>query len=565
MTRSPPTTSTRHRDLRRQDRHGPPGPVRPARVEPSYPPSTVQPAGSPTTQRPPAWKTPRLRRPATEGPAQVRGRGPQRRPTTTPRAVPVALEPARQLGQGQRVLPAAPARHRTALRRPRRPEDQRPRPSRGPTRRAEGKLDLLMTIDFRMTSSTILFGRRPARGHLVRSTTSPPTDMHPFVHSFNPPSPRRGDQVGLGHLEVIAKKFSELAETHLGTRCRGRQALWHDTRRRWPSEHGRRRDWRLGPDRRLRARPGQDDAGHRRRRTRLHRDLRQDDLDRAADGERRHAHQGRGLRRQARDRYPPHPQRRHPRRRRRRPAKVETDVQMADAILHLAGVSNGHLAVQGFKFLEKRTGTQLARPASEHEGKQITFADTQVAPVPVITSPEWSGSESGGRRYSPFTINIERKPVSHPHRSPAVLRRPRLVPRDGEMLPGLPPTVEHDPPVRGAPIGTTGELESRRALPDTPQQVVHPPEYQDNLFMLSLSRGGQSGCRTATQPRSGCGTTTGSRWSTATASSQHGPSSATGCPRERSHAPRPGPAHRRAAHRADGKRGASTTASPTRC
>ena len=27
---------------------------------------------------------------------------------------------------------------------------------------------------------------------------------------------------------------------------------------------------------------------------------------------------------------------------------------------------------------------------------------------PVITSPEWSGSESGGRRYSPFTINVER-------------------------------------------------------------------------------------------------------------------------------------------------------------
>ena len=28
--------------------------------------------------------------------------------------------------------------------------------------------------------------------------------------------------------------------------------------------------------------------------------------------------------------------------------------------------------------------------------------------MPVITSPEWSGSETGGRRYSPFTINTER-------------------------------------------------------------------------------------------------------------------------------------------------------------
>ncbi len=28
--------------------------------------------------------------------------------------------------------------------------------------------------------------------------------------------------------------------------------------------------------------------------------------------------------------------------------------------------------------------------------------------MPVITSPEWSGSETGGRRYAPFTVNVER-------------------------------------------------------------------------------------------------------------------------------------------------------------
>ena len=58
------------------------------------------------------------------------------------------------------------------------------------------------------------------------------------------------------------------------------------------------------------------------------------------------------------------------------------------------GTTNGHLATHGFKNVEKRTGTALHDLAAEHEGKQITFADTQVAPVPVITSPEWSGSET---------------------------------------------------------------------------------------------------------------------------------------------------------------------------
>ena len=89
------------------------------------------------------------------------------------------------------------------------------------------------------------------------------------------------------------------------------------------------------------------------------------------------------------------------------------DSHVAEGILRFSGTTNGHLATEGFKFLEKRTGTQLHDLASEHEGKHITFADTQVAPVPVITSPEWSGSESGGRRYAPFTINIERSKPFH--------------------------------------------------------------------------------------------------------------------------------------------------------
>ena len=129
--------------------------------------------------------------------------------------------------------------------------------------------------------------------------------------------------------------------------------------------------------------------------------------------------------------------------------RVETDIQMADAILHLAGVSNGHLATQGFEFLEKRTGTRLADLSAEHEGKQITFADTQVAPVPVITSPEWSGSES--RRSSLRAVHDQHRAaqaVPHPDRPPAVLRRPRLADRHGRGVAGLPATTEHVPPLR---------------------------------------------------------------------------------------------------------------------
>jgi nitrate reductase alpha subunit len=54
----------------------------------------------------------------------------------------------------------------------------------------------------------------------------------------------------------------------------------------------------------------------------------------------------------------------------------------------------------------------LADLAAERAGDRITFADTQVPPRAVITSPEWSGSEAGGRRSSPFVVNVERKKPS---------------------------------------------------------------------------------------------------------------------------------------------------------
>src|SRR5699024_2357771 len=100
-------------------------------------------------------------------------------------------------------------------------------------------------------------------------------------------------------------------------------------------------------------------------------------------------------------------------------------------ILGLSGTTNGRMATEGFKTLEKRTGTRMHDLSAEHEGKQIHFADTKAAPVPVITSPEWSGSESGGRRYSPFTINVERnKPWPTP---PGPQHSPRAHARRLEM------------------------------------------------------------------------------------------------------------------------------------
>ncbi len=190
-----------------------------------------------------------------------------------------------------------------------------------------------------------------------------------------------------------------------------------------------------------------------------------------------------------------------------------------EAILALSGTTNGRLAVAGLRDLEKRTGTRLADLAAEHEGKQITFADTQARPVPVITSPEWSGSETGGRRYSPFTINVERLKPWHTLTG----RQHFFLDHDwmhelGESLPIYRPPLDMARAVRRAGARRRGELGlTVRYLTPHSKWSIHS-EYQDNLFMLSLSRGGPTiWMSEADAAKIGVGTTTGSRRSTATA------------------------------------------------
>src|SRR5690606_11391281 len=172
---------------------------------------------------------------------------------------------------------------------------------------------------------------------------------------------------------------------------------------------------------------------------------------------------------------------------------LRRDVHACEMILALSGTTNGRLATEGFRSVERRTGTRLADLAAEHEGKRITFADTQTAPVPVITSPEWSGSESGGRRYSPFTINVERLKPWHTLTG----RQHFYLDHDwieelGEQLPTFRPQLDMGALFGGPGIGETGELGlAVRYLTPHNKWSIHS-EYQDNLFMLSLSRGGPS-------------------------------------------------------------------------
>ena len=88
--------------------------------------------------------------------------------------------------------------------------------------------------------------------------------------------------------------------------------------------------------------------------------------------------------------------------------QVRAAGRMADVLLLLSGTTNGRLSVEGFKQMEERTGVRLADLSEERGEELITFADITTQPRKVIVSPEWSGTESRTRRYSPFTINVDR-------------------------------------------------------------------------------------------------------------------------------------------------------------
>ncbi|MDA8315388.1 MAG: nitrate reductase subunit alpha [Actinomycetota bacterium] len=354
----------------------------------------------------------------------------------------------------------------------------------------EGKLDLLVNIDFRMVSTSIYADVVLPTATWYEKHDLSSTDMHPFVHSFNPaiapPWEARSD---FDIFSDLAAAVSRLAEGRLGLR-RDVMAvpLLHDTPDECAQPGGRALDWAAGECEPL---PGvtmprlvvvERDYPHLAERWRALGPL-VDSVGATTKGvtlpvgtevgwlasRNGTVHGG------VADGRP----------------CIDRDDLFCEAILALSGTTNGRLAVAGFETLEERTGVQLADLAHERAGDRITFADTVTQPRAVICSPEWSGAESERRRYSPFTVNVDRLKPWHTLTG----RQHFFLDHDwmaelGECLPTYRP-----------PLGIAATFgDQRRGDAGSPQLVaryltphskwsIHS-EYQDNLHMLNLFRGG---------------------------------------------------------------------------
>jgi nitrate reductase alpha subunit len=352
----------------------------------------------------------------------------------------------------------------------------------------EGKLDLLVSIDFRMTS-TGLFGDilLPAATWYEKHDLSS-TDMHPYVHAFSPAiDPPWETKTDYEIFQALGRKVSELAPGYLESVTDVVAVpLLHDTADEMALPGGVVRDWRKGEVPLI---PGKTAPKF----VTVERDYRTigakmsslgplvEKLGTLTKGVHVDPTIEVGILARVNGVIKDGPAAGRP--------SLVTDTNACEMILALSGTTNGRVAVAGFEFLEERTGRPLADLARDNEGKRITFADTQSRPVPVITSPEWSGSEHGGRRYTAFAINVERLKPWHTLTG----RQHFFLDHDwmseiGECLPTFRPPLNMHRIYGDQGLGAGKEVTVRYLTPHS-KWSIHS-EYQDNLFMLSLSRGG---------------------------------------------------------------------------
>ncbi|GAA4095902.1 hypothetical protein GCM10022214_69060 [Actinomadura miaoliensis] len=360
-----------------------------------------------------------------------------------------------------------------------------------------GKLDLLLALDFRMTSTTLYADLvLPAATWYEKHDLSS-TDMHPYVHAFSPAIiPPWQARTDFDIFHGLARRLGELAAGRLDTaHDLVATAALHDTPGELATPGGRVRDWAAGtpdapppePGRNLPAftlverdytavadrlaalGPLVEREGMTVKGVTVHPDAEAGWLAARCGTAAGGAARGRPL--------------------------LDTDVKLCEAILALSGTTNGRIAAEGFARLAERCGPSsgLAELGASVAERRVVFGDTQDRPVQVGASFEWSGKEGPDRRYSPFTLNTEHAKPWHTltGRQHFYLEHDWIA-ECGEQLPVYRPPLD---------MAALGEFRDGAAAPGDGRSVtvryvtphskwsIHS-EYQENLLMQTLARGG---------------------------------------------------------------------------
>jgi nitrate reductase / nitrite oxidoreductase, alpha subunit len=354
----------------------------------------------------------------------------------------------------------------------------------------EGKLDLLINLDFRM-AGTALYSDivLPAATWYEKHDLSS-TDMHPFVHPFNPaissPWEARSDW---DIFKSLAKAVSDVAK-QIGMKPVKEVVatpLLHDTAQELAQPFGKVRDWSKGECEPI---PGKTMPN-------IHvveRDytLIYDKMISLGPNVAKQPMGTKGIAWSVKDEYEKLKKTLGTIKRSSIAAgcpDISDAKNAAEAILALSSTTNGKVAVKAWEALEKKTNLSLVDLAKEREEECFTFEQITAQPKTVITSPAFSGSEKGGRRYSPFTTNVERLiPWRTLTGRQSFYLDHELMHEFGETMATFKPVLQHRPFSKKRPDVKGKEIVLNYLTPHN-KWSIHSM-YFDALPMLTLFRGG---------------------------------------------------------------------------
>ncbi|EGR09682.1 nitrate reductase, alpha subunit [Vibrio cholerae HE48] len=172
-------------------------------------------------------------------------------------------------------------------------------------------------------------------------------------------------------------------------------------------------------------------------------------------------------------------------------AKIESAIDAAEVILALAPETNGQVAVKAWDALSEFTGREHRHLAINKEEEKIRFRDIQAQPRKIISSPTWSGLEDEHVSYNAGYTNVHELIPWRTVTGRQQLYQDHQWMRDfGESL------IAYRPPINTRTVhdimGKKGNGNKEKALNwITPHQKwgIHST-YSENLLMLTLSRGG---------------------------------------------------------------------------
>jgi nitrate reductase alpha subunit len=352
-----------------------------------------------------------------------------------------------------------------------------------------GKLDLMVDIDFRLNSTGAYSDIILPTATWYEKNDLNTTDMHPFIHPLSEAvSPAWESKTDWQIFLLIARRFSQLADKHLGTR-KDLVAIpmMHDSPMELAQPLGV-KDWKRGECEPL---PGKtlplfkvierDYANTYKKFTalgplmvKLGNNVKGIDWNTEHEYEELKQVNGAVQDNGATKGMP----------------SLSEDIAVCETVLRLAPETNGEVAYKSWRALSKKTGIDHTHLCAGRREDKITFRDIQAQPRKIITAPTWSGIESEQVSYTAGYTNI------HEHIPFRTLTGRAQFYQDHEWMldfgegfcawrPPVDLKAHHTVPahVRGKPHLVLNWI--------TPHSKwgIHST-YNDNLRMLSLFRGG---------------------------------------------------------------------------